>query len=235
MVAFVAPNDMLNVRDGPGIDNSIVEELAPGTGDIVIMGVGQEVEGSTWVPISGPGEGWVNSRYLTGEMTGSEVCGDTAVYDLLSTLETAVTTEDGELLASLLHPERGLRIRTAWWNPEVQISTQLAPTLFTSSTEYDWGVQEGSGLPLLGTFSDVILPDLQRDLPGAQLTCDQHQHGPTAGIVQLPDEYGGLHFLNAYRPATDESGFDWGAWAVGIEFWQGRYYLSFLVHYAYEL
>lgn len=237
-VAFVTANDTLNVRSGPGVANGVVGELAPFASGVQITGPGQVVAGSTWVPISsGALAGWVNGRYLTETVAETAFCDDAAVTKLLADLETAVINQDGNLLAQLVHPERGLRIHHAWWNPEVRISQADARQIFTSAAGYDWGVQDGSGLPIVGTFKAEILPLLQADLVLAtQTDCNEIVHGGTAGFVRLPDGYDAVQYYSLHRPGTDEfAGMNWGTWVVGVEKWLGGYYLSYLVHFQWEI
>ena len=238
-VAFVAADDTLNVRSGPGVDKDVVGELAPEDAKAQITGAGQLVDGSTWVPIAADDvTGWVNGRFLTQSADGEAFCQDEVVADLLTDLETAVTNQDGDLLAQLIHPERGLRLRHSWWNPEVLLDHDEVSDIFTGSTSYEWGVEDGSGNPIVGYFSQEILPLIQEDLLLAddEPACDEIRHGGTAGIVRLPDEYQHIHYYSFHRPGTDEfSGMNWGTWVVGIERWQGEYYLSFLVHFAWEI
>lgn len=236
-VAFVLADDVLNVRNGAGVGNDIVGTFRPNATGVSITGSGKEVSGSTWVPVTdGRVSGWVNGRFLTEIMPADRFCQDPAAQELLAELKTAVKETDNARLAQLIHPERGLRIRTNWWNPEVLLKGTAHTTLFSSSTSYDWGTHDGSGEPYVGSFSSQILPLLQEDLLNATETgCHEILAGPTAGLVQLPEEYKALNFYSLYRPATDESGFDWGTWVVGIEQWNGRYYLSYLVHFAWEI
>jgi hypothetical protein len=190
------------------------------------------------VPIAaGALTGWINGRFLVETISQTEFCNDPAVTKLLADLETAVSSQDGNLLAQLIHPERGLRIHHAWWNPEVRISRADARQLFTSAAGYDWGVQDGSGQPIVGSFKEHILPLLQQDLLLATETgCDEIIHGGTAGFVRLPDGYDAVHYYSLYRPGTEEfAGMDWGTWVVGVEKWQGSYYVSFLVHFKWEI
>lgn len=237
-VAFVTADDTLNVRSGPGVANEVVGELAPYASGVRITGPGQKADGSTWVPIAaGALTGWVNGRFLTETVTETAFCSDTAVNKLLSDLATAVINQDGNLLAQLIHPERGLRLRHAWWNPEVSISQTSARQIFTSAAGYDWGVEDGSGFPIVGSFKEEILPLLQRDLVlAAETGCDEIIHGGTAGFVRLPDGYDAVHYYSLHRPGTEEfAGMNWGTWVAGVEQWQGAYYLSFLVHFQWEI
>ncbi|RMG97754.1 MAG: SH3 domain-containing protein [Chloroflexi bacterium] len=237
-VAFVTADDILNVRSGPGVSNPVVGTLPPDGKGIEITGSGVVVISSTWVPIrAGTLTGWVNSRFLTEDITAEAFCEDAAVMALLAELETAVANRDNTRLAQLIHPERGLRIRTAWWNPEILVRGDERNTLFTATTIYDWGVEDGSGFPIVGTFAEKIQPLLEKDLLNATETgCNEILHGSTAGLVQLPDGYQQVNFLTRMRPpAPDAIEFDWGSWVIGIERWQGVYYLSYLIHFAYEI
>ncbi len=236
-VVFVDAQDVLNVRSAPGINNNLVGSLAPDADGISITGPGSMTAGSIWVPIEYAGlAGWVNSRFLTTTIDAFAFCKDTAVLDLVEMLETAVQTKDSSMLAQLVHPNRGLRLRHDWWNPEIRIEGAELMQLFTSNKSYDWGVDEGSGEPVIGPFQTIILPLLENDLlPTNQKACHELLSGSTAGIVRLPDGYADVSFYSSYRPAADTLGFDWGTWAIGIEQWQGSYYLSFLVHYRYEI
>lgn len=237
-VAFVESNDVLNVRSGPGANYPAVAELPPIAAGIEVVPEGQTLTaGSTWVAVEAPGvEGWANSRFLTESVPPAEFCADPEVQAILDRLRQAIQNQDGRLLASLIHPERGLRLRLSWWNEEVLVPGEDVAGLFTSPTAYDWGMNEGSGEPVSGSFSEVLLPFLQKDLLGAtESACDEILHGPTAGMMLLPEGYQQVHSFTLYRPAPADSEFDWGTWAVGIERWEGQYHLSYLVHYRYEI
>jgi hypothetical protein len=237
-VIFVAADDVLNVRTGPGVANPVAGALEPDTGDIVVTGPGEEVAGSLWVPVvAGSVSGWVNSQFLTESVDAAAFCSDPAVPELLAAFQTAVADRDGEALARLVHPEHGLRIHRHWWNPQVRLEQDEVAVLFTGNQSYDWGVADGTGDEMRGPFSRYIFPLLERNLlPATETGCNEILHGSTAGLVQLPEGYEAANFVTFYRPA--EEGvieFDWGSWVVGIERWQGDYYLSFLVHFEWEI
>jgi hypothetical protein len=52
--------------------------------------------------------------------------------------------------------------------------------------------------------------------------------------VRLPDGYEQVNYYAYYRPAGDIE-FDWGTWVVGVEQWQGQWYVSYLVHFDWEI
>jgi hypothetical protein len=233
-VIFVEPNDVLNVRAGPGVNFGTVGELPPDANDVRLSGSGQLVSGSTWMPIQRGGvTGWVNSRFLTQFVPEDAFCGDRAVLQLLDRLETAVANQDDSLFAQLIHPERGLRVRLLWHQTETLLDSQ---GLFSDSASYNWGAAAGSGEAITGTPAEVLLPRLQTDLlDTAETACNELLHGGSAGFVVLPDAYAPINYYSFYRPGTEEfAGLNWGSWVVGLELWQGQYYLSTLVHYQWE-
>lgn len=237
-VAFVEGNDTLNVRGGPGTNYETVEALAPIAAGITVDETGQTaVAGSTWLYVmTDSAEGWVNGRFLTESIASAEFCADPAALAVVERAREAIADEDGRELSSLVHPERGLRLRLNWWNNEVLVRGEEVAGLFGSAANYDWGVNQGSGEPIVGTFAEAFLPSLQRDLlPASQTACDEVLFGPTAGMVVLPDGYQQVHFFSLHRPAPADVEFDWGTWVVGVERWQGDYYLSYLVRYNYEI
>lgn len=237
-VAFVADDDTLNVRNQPNTNADIVARLSPDAGGIeVIDDEGQTFRGSVWLPIeTAEGEGWVNSRFLTESVSREAFCADPAVSELISQFERAVAEQDGRALRGLIHPDRGLRLRLNWWNEEVVVAWDDAQGLFRAQQRYDWGTEEGSGEAIRGSFRDVVLPRLERDLLGAsEWGCDEGLFGGTAGLTVLPEGYDAVRYFSVHRPAPAEQEFDWGTWLIGVERWEGNYYLSYLVHYRWEI
>lgn len=237
-VAYVELGDTLNVRSAPGADAPVVAELPPdATGLAADTSLESLVGSSTWMWVEAEdASGWVNSRYLTEAVDPAEFCQDPAVQAIVADLRRAIERRDGELLAGLVHPERGLRLRHAWWNNEVFIPGNEVSGLFASDEPYDWGMEGASGLPITGHFTEVLLLPLDRDLVAAtEQACNEVLAGPTAGMTILPEAYQPVPFISLLRPAPGNVEFDWGSWAVGIERWEGQYYLSYLVHYAYEI
>jgi len=237
-VHFIEDDDVLNIRSGPGVIFPIVGEFRLATANLRVTGVGQVVGTSLWLPIQHNGtSGWVNSRYLVEEVSVGEFCADDDSKQIVEMLLHAVETGNGSLLAELVEEGRPLHIRRHWWNPESILDSKIIPEIFTSTQSYDWGIADGSGDAIVGTFDAVIKPLLEKDLIGAtEIGCGHILHGGTAGFVRLPNAYEGINFYSLYRPAgPDEFELDWGTWVVGIETWQGAYRLTFLVHYDWEI
>lgn len=237
-VVYVAPDDELNVRQEEGASAQVTGALSPAADAVSVVGQGRPSNGNVWLPIeTGEISGWVNSLYLTEAVPPERFCQAEAPREVLDRLQEALAAQDTDRLLQILNANRGLRIRTHWWNPEVWLRNQALAPLFTGQTSYEWGIEDGSGRPITGSFAETILPLLQEDLLGAEeMACNEIIHGPTAGLVTLPDEYEGINYYSLHRPpAPDAIEFDWGTWVVGIEQWQGEYAIAFLVHYAYEI
>ena len=64
-VVLVAPDDVLNVRSGPGVENEIIAGLSPTATGVMLTGRRTVVGSSIWVEIViEHGTGWVNEHYL---------------------------------------------------------------------------------------------------------------------------------------------------------------------------
>jgi hypothetical protein len=236
-VIHVDENDILNVRSGPGPSNSVVTSLEPGSTGVRIVGFGQPVNDSVWVPINvDTVSGWVNGRFLTEDVPGDEFCNAAETRALLDQLREAIQNRDGDLLAEISSPERGLRIRRYWNSDGVRFENQQINNVFNLTQSYFWGTEAGSGEDINGSFSDIMLPLLDRNLVGStEIGCNEILEGGSAGIIQLPFRYEGANYYSMYRPAEAGNELDWGSWVAGIERWQGEYFVSFLVHFEWEI
>lgn len=237
-VVFVEEDDVLNVRSDAGVESEIVGEIQPVASGVKITGEGQVIIDSLWVPIEYETiSGWVNSRFLTEVISQQEFCDNEDVEELVDAAFEALVNEDSERLSQIVAEGNSLRVRRHWWNPEVIFDKAEVANLFESEQSYSWGIEDGSGNPIEGSFSEVIQPLLEKNLePHTERGCDEILHGGTAGLVQLPPSYEGINYYSFYRPAgPDDFELDWGTWVMGVEIWQGQPYLSFLVHYEWEI
>jgi hypothetical protein len=239
-VTMVEEGDVLNVRSGPGVENDIVGEFLPIFAGIEVTGeAARASDGGIWVPVRRlEVEGWVNRRFLTEVVEPSVFCDEPSAQTIVERVTQAVETQNGDELAELVHPIRGLLIRYNWWNQENALSKNEVSTLFTTTESRLWGQEQGTGDDLLGTPSEVIVPLLEQDLlaDNRQQACNEILAGGTAGLVQTPPKYQGLNYYSVYRPPTEEQvEFNWGSWVIGIEYWGDIPYLAYLVHYEWEI
>jgi len=183
--------------------------------------------------------GWVNAHYLTEVVDAAVFCSDPRVTNLINAFVSAVQSQDGAALAQLVSPTHGLTIRHNWWNPEVNLQGQsVLADLFTDTTSHDWGVQDGSGLPIQGPFKDEILPLLQDVFNGSYTQhCNDLANGSggTAGMVVWPFEYQNINYVALYRAGAPGDELNWRTWAIGVEFVKGQPYIAFLVQYHWEI
>lgn len=237
-VVFVEDDDVLNIRRGPGVEFRNVGQIQPGDRGVKVTGPGQVVIDSLWLPVEYEDvSGWVNGRFLTEVISQEDFCGDEDVEELVNMAYEAFVNQDGDRLSQLVPEGRSLRFRRHWWNPEVNFDKDEVANLFESERSYSWGIADGSGNLIEGSFSEVILPILERNLKAhTERSCNEILHGGTAGLGQLPPSYNGINYYSFYRPAgPDEFELDWGSWIMGIEVWQDQPYLSYMVHFEWEI
>lgn len=125
-VAFVRSGTGLNLRSEPGYDAPVVATLWAGAGGIQVTFDGAvESGGTTWLRAVTPdGEGWANARYLTQSVSHEAFCPDPAVAAVIQKLQAAIANDDAQLLASIVHPQHGLRLRLNAQGEEVIIEPQ---------------------------------------------------------------------------------------------------------------
>ncbi len=241
-VILVTEDDVLNVRSGAGVENEIVDMFEPRAIGITQTGNQERVGDSLWVEVNlaGGGTGWVNSRFLTRQVSEDIFCNEPAVRELLQNFVLAVRDEDGDAMQELVSPKTGLLVRLAWWNSEVAfLEPGVRGNIIEQERSHDWGVQSGSGAPLIGSFSERALPDLHDVLDGDfSRNCNTLEHGVasgnTAGLVIWPFEYTNVNYIALFREAAPGDEFNWRTWAVGIEYLRGEPFIAMLVQYQWE-
>ena len=236
-VINVLADDVLNIRSGPGVENPAIGTLQPGAANVTRTGKTSSVGDDLWVEIQNPGggTGWVNADFLTEYVALSAFCGDARVTTLLRNLETAVNTTDGELLRSLVSPAHGLDVVYIRDGMAANYSPEEAGWAFQSTYEVNWGDEYGSGEPVVGTFSEIVLPSLQDVFKNVTLTCNEVKLGGATYPVEWPGEYANLNFYSLHNPGTEPfGGLDWRTWLAGVEYVDGQPYLFALLYYQWE-
>jgi hypothetical protein len=225
------------VRQPAGISGAVVDTLPRDSRDVRLTGDSSSLGSSLWVEILRPagGTGWVNFWNLTEDVAREEFCTDARVGRLAERFQQAVRLGDGSALAALISPKRGWVYRHEWWNDEVIMPLEAIPGLFQSSDEMVWG-QGSAGAPVLGSFSDVVLPDLVVAAGGSEQTCGLLRSGDTARSAEWPVDYRNLNFLYFFQPsAASEATFGWSGWGLAVEYLQGQPLLAAMVRYHGEI
>lgn len=238
-VVWVGNGEPLTIRQPAGITSMAVDSLAPDQRGLTVTGKTSQLGSSTWVEINLPngGKGWVNGWNLTEDVSISAFCNDPRVADLANQFILGLQDRDGGKISALVSPKRGLIIRHDWWNPEVSIHPEAISSLFHDPVSANWGVNRDSELAIDGTFSEVILPQLEDVFSIApEQSCNELGAGSSAEEVLWPPEYSNLNYVAFYRPALEPgSQLNWRTWVLGIEYVLGEPYLALLVQYRGEI
>ena len=160
------------------------------------------------------------------------VCTDPAVLSLIDSLKRSMLTADGELLGSLVSPD-GMEVRYFRNSNVVTYSPYQASFLFETTFEANWGNDPASGLEKVGSFHDVIVPELVTIFNQSYtLHCNEIRHGGATYDVTWPYD---KDFYSIYYPGTEANGnLDWHTWVVGVEYDNGKPYIYALMQFYWE-
>ena len=163
----------------------------------------------------------------------SDICVYPQVTALIDSLKTAVLNSDGPLLSSLVSPQRGLDVARFRDGTVITYRPDQAKFLFETTFEVNWGPAPGSGIDEIGSFHDVIVPELVRAFNQPYtLHCNELKHGGATYEVSWPYEG---DFYSVHFAGTEVNGFmDWHTWAVGVEYVNNKPYLYALIPYFWE-
>ena len=241
LVLFGVKEDQtLALRAEPAGGDALAE-LSITASDLVFTGEAVQLAGETWLAIDHAGvQGWLPAMHLIELTPAEDFCNDPQVALLVADVMAALALEDGAALAALTSPTHGLYLRHNWWNNEVWVAPHNVAGVFADPTVLDWGVSDGSGEPILGDFSTVLLPGLQEVVaaPTRELHCDDLENGsgPSSGFKIPPPAYQNANYMVVYRPAgPQDNEFDWRSFAFGIETIDGQPYLLYIVMYRWEI
>jgi hypothetical protein len=237
-VILVSPGDVLNIRSAAGADQPIVGNFAPIARNVMRTGPSARAGGSLWVEVQRPagGTGWVNSNFLTEQVSSSAFCADAQVTTLLTSLKSALLNSNGEALAGLSSPTHGLDLRLWRYGTLVNYDREHARFVFDSTFQVNWGPAPGSGDDTVGSFSQAVLPKLTEVFSSSyQLHCNDTLDLATFSLEPWPPEYANLNFYAVHKPGTETyGGLDWRTWLVSVEYVSGKPYIFSLIHFQWE-
>jgi len=170
---------------------------------------------------------------LTPPPVTADICADPQVTTLINSLKTAMLNADGPLFSSLVSPTRGLDAANFRDGNVINYTPEQAKFLFETTFEVNWGAAPGSGADKIGSFHDVVVPELVKAFNQPYtLHCNELKHGGATYEVSWP--YQG-DFYSIYFPGTETNGsMDWHTWAVGIEYVNSKAYIYALIPYFWE-
>jgi hypothetical protein len=162
----------------------------------------------------------------------SNVCSDPAVVSLIDSLKTSMFSADGALLSSLVTPN-GMEVRYFRNGNPIMYTPYQASFLFETTFQANWGSDPASGIEKLGSFHDVIVPELVKIFNQPYtLHCNEIRHGGATYEVTLPYN---KDFYSIYYIGTEANGFlDWHTWVVGVEYDNGKPYIYALMQFYWE-
>ena len=231
-VTLLNPNDVLNIYSNAGASNLIVGSFSGDATNVMRTGPVMNADGSEWAEVLRPdgGRGWVSSLYLSEYVTGAAFCTDARILPLIGALKLAVNGSNGSQFATLVSPKHGAYIGYWRWGTSVNYTVSTAPGIFADSTVVNWGSGGGSGIDNIGTFSEIVQPDLVDVLNTAsQMSCDDPSY---ASMYPNPWPYTNIRYYAVVKAPTNT--FDWKVWLLGFEYVNGQPYLFGTVHYVWE-
>ena len=189
---------------------------------------------STFTPIPALTQPSTLTATLLAPTSAPSFCDDPRGRELIKSFSAAIASKDGQVLASLISPSKGLDVRFYRDGNAVNYDVEHAKFVFETTFQADWGLSFGSGEPTLGSFQEIVLPSLQQVFTSnAVIVCNQLKVGGATYQPIWP--YAGMNYYSVHFPGTDQNGgLDWQTWAVGMDNVAGRPYLAALVHYVWE-
>ena len=169
----------------------------------------------------------------TPDPNAPNICTDPQVTALIDSLKSAVLTSDGQLLSSLISPERGMDVAYFRDGIVVNYKPEQAQFLFETTFEVNWGTEPGSGAEKIGSFHDVVVPELVKAFNQPYtLHCNELKHGGATYELEWPYEG---DFYSIYFPGTEANGFmDWHTWVVGVEYVNSKPLIYGLMQFFWE-
>jgi len=169
----------------------------------------------------------------TAPSSATNICTDPQATALIDSLKKAVTSADGQLLASLVSPTDGMDVAFFHNGNVINYDQAHAKFLFETTYQANWGNEPGSGAEKDGSFHDVVIPELVKIFNQPYtLHCNELKYGGASYPVTFPYK---KDFYSIYYPGTDANGnMDWRTWVAGIEYANGKPYLYALRQYFWE-
>jgi hypothetical protein len=160
------------------------------------------------------------------------VCTDPQVTALIDSLKRSMLNKDGPLLGSLVSPN-GMEVRYFHTSDPIKYTAYQAQFLFETTFEANWGPHPASGIDKIGSFHDVVVPDLVKIFNTTYtLKCNTIEHGGASYPITWPYS---KDFYSIYFAGTAQNGnMDWLTWVVGIEYVNAKPYIYALIQFFWE-
>lgn len=218
-VVLVASDDTLAVRQEADPAATKVGDLAWNATGVTTTGKTGSHDGQPWYEVrQGTTAGWVNSAYLTPQMTATEFADDPAPKQLVADLSRVLAAR-GDLRP--LVSAHGL-----YFDDRPRMLRFTADDLngiLTDTTIRSWTGPACSDPCVSATFADyVAVPFVSaHDDTDTVITVDDLATGPSSRIPEsvIRPELAGFHHVTVFDPGDDPSvdGLDWSTWYVYLD------------------
>ncbi len=215
----VAEDDVLNVRQGPGVSHPVVASFAPGERGIRRYDETRQANGGSWGAVGVPGGvGWVNLAYLRPE--GSRPPRSAGVIEpsveaAADDVQALLGAGEYETLSGFVDPTRGVAISLhAFVADDAVVLTprQLAGAA-TNRELFLWGYTDGEGRPVETTIErrlGEIAGD--RGLTSTDVIGHDTRLGLGNSIDNIAERFPGSHVVEYHFEGTSLYGdFDWSS------------------------
>jgi hypothetical protein len=236
-VVLIPEGGTLEVRAGAGSGSRGSGSLTWDASGLGSTGRVERAGPETWVELNlpGGGTGWADRKYLTEYVAPADFCEDGRASDLFVRLDVAAEKNDGQRLAKIVSPVHGLTVTYLHGGIPKVYDSEQAETAFSSDEIVDWGLGPGSGLPVRGTFADLVRPDLLTVFGGwFETHCNTIALGGASYTVAWPPLWKNINYYSVYQPGSPDVEMDWMTWLIGIEYAEGEPYLFSLSRYNWE-
>ena len=231
-VVNVAMHSVLNVHSQPDQSSPIVGAISPYGRDVEVTGDGHEVDGEIWVPIRYENNtGWANSNYLARQV--GSVNDEIGVLALQMIM--AIKHEDMDTLATLVHPDKGVRFSpyacVGGW--DLIFSADQLRQAFADDTTHRWGADQGSGDPIDLTFRryyERFIYDVDFARPDVVYF---NEHWQSAHLINnIPEVYPEATTVEYHFDGIEPEyhGWDWRGLRLVLEEEGDNWYLVGIVH-----
>jgi hypothetical protein len=236
-VILVNEGGILNPHKNPSAASDIAGKLAYNEKNLTLTGKTSGAGPAAWVELNlpGGGTGWVNRGSLTELISSQAFCGDVKVDQLIKAFIAALNAKDGSAFSKQVSPVHGLTVKAVNGGTPVNYDPLHAAWVLESTYVANWGRNPASGLPVQGSFADVVTPGLLDILGGPYTkTCNTISAGGASYTIAWPKLYENVNFVSLYRAAPAGKEQDWRTWLLGIEYVGGQPYLFSLNQYTWE-
>jgi hypothetical protein len=235
-IVLVPEGGTVKAYTAAGSGSGVAGSLAWDAVDLHSTGNVQTTGGDTWVELNlpGGGNGWVDRRYLTEYVASADFCVDGRAVSLFETLYEAARTNNGRILTPIVSPVHGLTVTYIHNGKPKLYDPAQAGMVFGSTEIVDWGLGPGSGLPVQGTFKDLVRPDILAVFASAETHCNAIQLGGASYTVTWPSLWKNVNFYSVYKPGSPGTEMDWMTWVTGVEYVDGLPYIFSLSRYNWE-